>query len=123
MSAHILTRDGKPAFAVLPIEEYEKLLALLEDTRDSAVIDQFVKRLAAGEDDSIPGEVADRMLDGENAVLALRAWRGLTLRQLAQACGVTTAHVSQVEKGKRSMSTQMLKKMAAALGVDAELLL
>ena len=33
------------------------------------------------------------------------------------------SHISQIEKGKSSMSTEVLKKMAQALSVDVELLL
>ncbi len=47
----------------------------------------------------------------------------MTLQQVADVCGVTNSHISQVEKGKRSMSTELLKKVAEALRVDAELLL
>lgn len=34
----ILERKGKPAFAVLPIEEYEALRARLEDLEDLALL-------------------------------------------------------------------------------------
>ncbi|MCG3126456.1 MAG: hypothetical protein CHACPFDD_01292 [Phycisphaerae bacterium] len=36
--AHILVRDGKPAFAVLPIEEYEALRERLDDLEDLALL-------------------------------------------------------------------------------------
>ncbi|QLA17528.1 helix-turn-helix domain-containing protein [Desulfolutivibrio sulfoxidireducens] len=123
MSVHILERDGRPAFAVLPIEEYERLVAALEDARDAAVIEAFHKSLISGEVETIPAEVVNRLLGGENPVKVLRAHRGLTLQQVAEACGVTNSHISQIERGKRSMSAGLLKRMAAALGVDAELLL
>jgi len=90
--------------------------------RDSAVLEEFAARLGSGDAETVPGEIADRLLDGENPLRVLRAWRGLTLKQLAATCGVTDAHISQIEQGKRSMSTQLLKKLATALGVDMELL-
>lgn len=123
MNVHILERDGKPAFAILPMEEYERLIEALEDAADASVIDAFARDLAAGREETFPAEIADRLLDGENPVRVLRAHRGLTLVQLAERCQVTAAHVSQVEKGARSMSVALLKKMALALGVDPELLL
>jgi DNA-binding XRE family transcriptional regulator len=123
MSVHILERDGEAAFVILPIEEYRRLLALVEDARDAAAIEEFYRRLVAGEEEMLPSHVVDRMLDGENPVLVLRDYRRMTLQQLADLCGVTNSHVSQVEKGKRSMSTEVLKKMAEALRVDVELLL
>jgi hypothetical protein len=123
MSVQILERGGQPAFAVMPIEEYQNLLSALEDARDAVVIEEFYRRLVGGEEETYPAQVADALLDGENPVRVLRAWRGLTLQQVADACGVTNAHVSQVEQGKRAMSAGVLKKMAEALRVDVGLLL
>ncbi|NMC48635.1 MAG: helix-turn-helix transcriptional regulator [Desulfovibrio sp.] len=83
----------------------------------------FHRRLVSGEEETFPAEVADRLLAGEHPVRVLRSHRGMTLQQVADVCGVTNSHISQVEKGKRSMSTELLKKVAEALRVDAELLL
>ncbi len=123
MSVKILERDGRPAFAILPIEEYHRLLEALEDARDAATIEEFYDRLVAGEEETLPIAVMDRILDGENPVAVLRECRGLTLRSLANACGVTGSHISQIEKGKRSMSTEVLKRMSHALRADIELLI
>ncbi|MCB2189891.1 MAG: helix-turn-helix domain-containing protein [Deltaproteobacteria bacterium] len=123
MSVQILEHEGKPAFALMPIEEYERLVTALEDAHDAATIEEFYRRLVSGEEETFPAEVADRLLAGEHPVRVLRSHRGMTLQQVADACGVTNSHISQIEKGKRSMSTELLKKMAVALRVDAELLL
>lgn len=123
MSVQILEHEGKPAFALMPIEEYERLVTALEDAHDAATIEDFYRRLVSGEEETFPAEVADRLLAGEHPVRVLRSHRGMTLQQVADACGVTNAHISQIEKGKRSMSTELLKKMAEALRVDVELLL
>ncbi len=122
MSVQILKRNGRAAFAILPIEEYRRLLEALEDARDKASLDEFHRRLASGEEETLPASVVDRVLAGDNAVRVLRDHRGLTLQQLADRCGVTNSHISQIERGKRSMSIAVLKKMAEALGVDEELL-
>jgi len=123
MNLHILERDGRPAFVVLPIEEYERLIDALEDAHDAVTIEEFHRRLISGEEETLPIEVADRILAGENPVRVLRKYRGLTLQQLADSCAVTNSHVSQIETGKRSMSTGLLKKMAKALSADIELLI
>lgn len=123
MSVQILNHHGQPAFAVMPMDEYERLLAALEDARDAATIEEFHRRLVAGEEETFPAQVADRILAGENPVRVLRSYRGMTLREVAKACDVTDSHISQIEKGKRSMSIELLKRMAAVLRVDAELLL
>lgn len=123
MSVQILEHDGRPAFAIMPVEEYNRLLEALEDAHDAAAIESFYNRLVAGEEETFPADVVDGLLAGENPVKMLRAYRGMTLQQVADACGVTNSHVSQVEKDKRSMSTDLLKRMAAALDVDVEMLL
>ena len=122
MSVQILERDGRPAFVVMPIEEYERLLEALEDAHDAAVIEQFHTRLLAGEEETLPMHVVDQILGGENPVRVLRKYRRMTLQRLADACEVTNSHISQIEKGKSSMSTDVLKKMSQALSVDVELL-
>ncbi len=123
MSVQILERDGRPAFVVMPFEEYQELLQALEDAHDAALIEEFHRRLVSGEEETFPIELVDRILSGENPIRVFRAYRALTLKQLADACGVTTSHISQVERNKRSMSTEVLKKMAKALGVEADVLL
>jgi len=123
MSVQILEYEGRPAFALMPIKEYERLVAALEDAHDAKAIEEFYRRLVSGEEETFPADVADRLLAGEHPVRVLRSYRGMTLQQVADTCGVTNAHISQIEKGKRSMSTQLLKRMAEALRVDVELLL
>lgn len=123
MSVQILEHEGRPAFALLPFDEYERLVSALEDAHDAATIETFYRRLVAGEEETFPAEVVDRLLAREHPVRVFRSHRGLTLQQVADACAVTNSHISQIEKGKRSMSTELLKKMAAALRVDVELLI
>ena len=54
-------------------------------------------------------EVGQRLRD-------LRATRGLSLRALAEASGVTASALSQIENGKNSPSVSTLKKILTALG-------
>ena len=123
MSVQILEREGRPAFVVMPIEEYQRLLEALEDAHDVVAIEMFHRRLISGEEETLPIRVVDRILSGENALRVVREHRKLTLQQLADACGVTNSHISQIENGKRSMSTKVLKKLAEVLRIDVELLL
>uniref|UniRef100_A0A832A522 XRE family transcriptional regulator n=1 Tax=Desulfacinum infernum TaxID=35837 RepID=A0A832A522_9BACT len=123
MSVRILEHEGKPVFALMPIEEYRRLVTALQDAHDAATIEAFYRRLVSGEEETFPAEVADRLLAGEHPVRVFRSHRDMTLQQVADACGVTNSHISQIENGKRSMSTELLKKVAEALRVDPELLL
>jgi DNA-binding XRE family transcriptional regulator len=119
MKAQVLKKDGKAEFAVLPISEYRKLLQRLEELEDVRDFRDY-KRSPA---ESFPTDVVNRLLDGDNPVKVWREYRRLTQSQLAERTGVTIAHISQIESGKRECSVKLLKALAAALDVDVEMLL
>ena len=54
---------------------------------------------------------------GEN-IKAYRRKAGLTLRELAEECGVTYATLSRYENGKTTPKYDVLKQIARAVGVD-----
>jgi DNA-binding XRE family transcriptional regulator len=123
MKPQIIRKDGKPEYAVVPYDDYRKLLADAEMLADLVAYDAAKKALAGGEEELIPAAVIDRLLDDENPIRVWREYRGLTSAQLATACGVTVAAISQLESGKRQPSVALLKKLAAALRVDLEQLI
>lgn len=114
----IISRDGKPAFVVLPIEEWEKIRAAIEDADDVRQFD--AARRAGGE--FVPAKVANAILDGANPIKVLRQHRGLTQAKLAKAAGRAPLYISQLETGVRRGSVKTLKAIAKALSVDWELL-
>jgi DNA-binding XRE family transcriptional regulator len=120
MSVQILETDGKPAFAVLPIDEYRRLLELAEDAKDAEALRRAARRYASGKEEAIPAEVVDRLLAGESPVRVWREHRGLTAALLAEMIGVTPAHISKLETGKGEPSIGLLKKLATALDVDID---
>ncbi len=107
----ILDDAGRPAFAVIPWREYERLAG--EEGDAEALYDRA--RAEGGE--SFPVELADRLLAGENPV---RAHRGMTQGELASAAGVHPVYLSQIETGKRAGSTRTLAALARALGVAVD---
>jgi DNA-binding XRE family transcriptional regulator len=123
MSVQILETDGKPAFAVLPIDEYRRLLDLAEDAKDAEALHRAARRYASGKEKAIPAEVVDRLLAGAPPIRVWREHRGLTAAVLAEMIGVTPAHISKLETGKGEPSIALLKKLAATLDVDIEALL
>lgn len=48
----------------------------------------------------------------------LRAKRGLTTRQLADACGVNYANISKIERGSYNVSVDILGRVCEALGAE-----
>lgn len=123
MSVQILEADGKPAFAVLPIEEYRRLLDLAADASDADALRRAAGRYGSGKAETVPAEVVDRLLAGESPIRVWREHRGLTAAVLAELLGVTPAHVSKLETGKGEPSTGLLRKLSAVLDVDVDLLL
>ena len=113
----ILDEAGRPAFAVIPWREYERLSngeaeALMSD---ESLYDHA--RAEGGE--SFPAGVVDRLLAGENPVRAYRSHRGMTQGELA-AAGVHPVYISQIETGKRTGSAKTLAAIAGALGVAVD---
>jgi len=123
MSAKILEANGKPAFAVLPIDEYRALLELVDDAQDAAALTRAAKRYALGEEDTIPAVVVDSLLAGEAPIRVWREHRGLSAAMLSEMTGVTPAHISKLETGKGEPSLALLRKLALALGVDPDSLI
>jgi transcriptional regulator with XRE-family HTH domain len=80
----------------------------------------FAERLADGEEELLPVGLVDRLIAGEHPVRVWREYRGMTLQQLADACGVTNPAISQVEQGRRQPSLALLRAMARALRVGLD---
>jgi len=122
MSVQIIEKDGRPEWAVIPYEVYERLLNDLELQEDLRDFRERTARIDAGEDETFPAEVALALARGADAVRVLRKYRGLTQAQLATAAGISVPYLSQLESGKRRGSAKILAALAAALKVDLELL-
>ena len=106
--------------AVLPEAEYRELAEACEDAECGAIIERFREKLAAGEEELIPGDVVDRILAGDSAVRVWREYRGMKVGELAAAAGMSQAYASQIESGKREGSVSAMRAIAAALGVTID---
>ena len=99
---------------ILPMAEYEALVAAAELAEDVAAIN------ATAGDELWPAEVVDRLLDGDNPVRVYREHRKLTQAALAEAADLHQAAISQIENGERAGTIDALQRLAKALGVDLE---
>jgi len=116
----IIERDGKPEWAILPYEEYLQLIEqaeLLEDIRDFDEISAAIER---GDEELIPAEVVNAIVDGRNPIKVWRGYRGLTQQQLADIVRISKPYLSQIEAGKRTGTTDVLSAIAKALDVSME---
>ncbi|PKQ00138.1 MAG: transcriptional regulator [Alphaproteobacteria bacterium HGW-Alphaproteobacteria-12] len=105
---------------VLPLAEYEKLRAAARAVTDVAAYDAAKRRLKAGEDELVPAEIANRLVDGENPVRVWRSYRGMTLAELSKAAGISQPYLSQIENGSRDGTVSTMRALAGALSVDLE---
>jgi DNA-binding XRE family transcriptional regulator len=120
MSVQVIEKEGRPEWAVLPYAEYQRLLERLEDLPDALDADRVLERVARGEDELVPADVVDRLLQGEPPLRVWREHRGWTQQQLASAAGVTQSMVTMIETGRRKGQVDTLKRLAAALHIDLD---
>lgn len=116
----IIERNGKPEWAVIPYDEYIELIEqaeLLEDIRD---FDKLSAKVASGEEELIPSEVVDALLNGENPIKVWREYRAQTQQQLSDTVGISKPYLSQIETGKRKGTVDVLSAIAKALNVSLD---
>lgn len=115
----IVTPSGDK-MAVVPLEEYERLVEALEDAADIRAYDDIKRKLERGEEELIPAEYANRILDGENKVRVFREYRGISAKELAKSAGIAPAYLSQIENGTRAGTVETFRKLAAALKLSID---
>jgi len=106
MSVHtdnvqIIQQNGKPVFAVIP---YDDFLKLVGEEEDEATVPHVVVGLVI-----------------ENGWNLLKAWRkhlGLSQKELAQRAGISQPALSQMERSE-NLRTKTVEKLADALGIEA----
>ena len=119
--AKLITTPGGEELVLLPKDEYERLVEAAEDLADIAAYDEAMRKLAAGEDELIPSEIVDRLLfSGESPVRVWRDHRGLTVKELAEAAGISASYLSQIETGSREGTLETMARIARALRVDLD---
>lgn len=101
-SHQIIEMNGRPAFVLVPYEDY---LSLTGEARDA---DQY-----------IPHEVVEaHVLEGKSLVRAWREHLGLTQRQVAAKLGVSQSAFAQMERPGANPRPATLKRLAKALGLS-----
>ncbi len=100
---------------ILPRAEYDQLIEANEMAQDVAAFDRFKERLASGEEELMPAEFANRIIDGENPLRVWRQFRGVSSKDLAEQAGISVAYLSEIETGKKDGSISAMKRIADAL--------
>lgn len=116
----IITSQSGDRLAVLPLEDYERLVASAEDAKDLRAADEVLRNLATGEDELIPSAFVDRLLAGENPIRVWRDLRGMSAKHLAAKAGISQSYISQLENGERDGTFNTMKRIAGVLGVTLD---
>jgi DNA-binding XRE family transcriptional regulator len=119
MNVQVIEKNGKPEWAIIPYEEYQRLLAEAEMLQDIQAYDEAKVSIARGEE-LIPSEVTFAILDGESPIRVWRKYRGMTQQQVAEKAGISKSYLSQLESGQRRGTTEVLSAVASALSVSLE---
>ena len=104
----------------IPRAEYERLCALEEEFADIRAALSVEARIASGEEELIPAQVVDRLLDRESPLRVWREYRALSQSALARASGVNRVQIVEIEAGRNSGSVHTLRKLADALQVAVD---
>ncbi|MBB4287837.1 helix-turn-helix transcriptional regulator [Roseospira goensis] len=94
--------------------EYTALLERLEDAEDRA-------RIAERRDDPTIGhDNLKRILAGEHPVKVWREEKGLKQNELAATAGISAPMLNDIEKGRRTPSLDVARRLASALGLTLD---
>lgn len=106
MNHDLLHIQGKP-YMLVPLHEYRQMT-----TGGNVAIS------------NIPSEILDELASRrQHPVKILRKYRGMTQDDLAAASGLSRPYLAEIETGRKDGSVSAIKTLAAALEVEAGLLL
>lgn len=115
MEAQTIVTPAGERLVVISEADYLRLVDAAETAADLADHKELRRRIADGEEELVPAEVVDRILDGENRIRVWREHRGLTLKALAEKAAIAQSFLSQIETGKREGTIDTLREIANAL--------
>ena len=123
MNVQIIEKNGKPEWAVIPFNEYQKLYEAHEDAEDIRDIEENLKAIQEGKEMTVPGEVTFAILEGTNPIRAWRKYKKIKMNELAKKVKISSAYLSQIENNKRNPTIETLKEIARALNLEIEMLI
>jgi DNA-binding XRE family transcriptional regulator len=115
----IIESNGRPAFVVLPIEDWRKIEEILDDAADNAALDEWARNPT----ETFPANVADALIAGESPFRVFRRYRSLSQTDLAHSVGISVPYLNQIESRKRKPSTKVVKSLASALNIPIDALI
>ena len=90
----------------------------MQVSQDISLYDDAKKR----DEEFFPAALIKSIVDGASPVRVYRTHRGLTQRALAARMGISRSYLAEIESGKKRRSVTVLRRAAAVLTVDLDML-
>ncbi|PHS27286.1 MAG: transcriptional regulator [Robiginitomaculum sp.] len=103
-------------FVKIPEKDFERLIDKLEDALDRLALDAALRENKK----RFPGELVQRMVEGEAPLRVFRQYRGLTQQALADAAKVSKTTISELETGRKDGSIKTIARIAEVLNLDID---
>ena len=113
------TPNGEP-IVILAEQDYDRLVELAEDTRDSRLIDQALSDHRAGTGETLTSREMGALLAATTPLEFWRGRRGLIPDDLARAVGISPDDLVQLERGERIGDAALWAALAEKLQVQIE---
>ncbi|WBU53030.1 helix-turn-helix transcriptional regulator [Paracoccus sp. SCSIO 75233] len=101
-------------------DEYDRLQAAAEDLANLQAYDRAKAALVAGEQELIPSDHVNRLLNGENPQRVYRDLRCMTQTILAEKAGVNRVTVAEIATGRKQGSISTLRALADPLEITLD---
>lgn len=105
----VIIQNDKPAFAVIPWDEYQNLVKQYMPPDESDVW--------------FPNDVVKANVRGDSLIKAWREHLGMTQKELAAQAGIKQPALARIEKSDANPRTSTLQKLADAMGITIEQLI
>ena len=117
MNVQVIKQGDKPEWAIVPYDTYLQLVEKAEMLQDIQDYDAAKASLERGDDELIPAEIVNAILDGANPIKVWREYRGISQQELAHQVEISVPYLSQLETNKRKGSLEVLSAIATALNI------
>jgi ribosome-binding protein aMBF1 (putative translation factor) len=102
------------------IEEGRKALEVYYAAMEVRAAERAMEHLASHEDELVPAEFMERLVNGENPVRVWREYRGLSVEELAERAGIPANRLTEIENGQRGANPYTTTSLAEALRLHPE---
>lgn len=124
MEPQIIKSETGDELVVLTRRAYDALLARLgdeeaEDRMTMRIADEARRMIAEGREIVFPAWLSEAAAAGEGSVIrGVRKHRGKSQEEIAAIVGITQGYLSDVERGAKAPTLEVLDRISDALGLD-----